>query len=231
MWRARSQPSARRQVAAENDRIGRRTHACLNRSDLRGHPRPVAPDLTGSFAGCTIDIRTHLLPVNIPGPLLLSLLLSGLWLSGCATNGRQSVERNREIVGRYFDRWANHGDTAVADELIASDLVLHNPPAVLRSLDDYKRSMAGFHAAFPDLHFTAEDLVAEGDRVVVRWTLRGTQRGEFLGRPPTGRTITVTGMSLFRIVGGRIQEIWVNMDRQGLMEQLGPAPAAAQPAR
>ncbi len=138
---------------------------------------------------------------------------------------------NKRIIGRYFDAWANRGDTAVADELIATNLVLRNPPAVINSLEDYKKGMAGFHKAFPDPRFTIDEPIADGDKVVVRWTLRGTQSGEYQGHPPTGKTIMVTGISLFRIADGKIQEITVNMDRLGMMEQLGWLPGAPPPAK
>jgi steroid delta-isomerase-like uncharacterized protein len=86
-----------------------------------------------------------------------------------------------------------------------------------------------FRTAFPDLHFTIEDEIAEGDTVVSRWTARGTHRGEFMGTPPTGRTIAVTGMDILHFVDGRIRENWAAFDALGLLQQLGaiPAPAAA----
>jgi steroid delta-isomerase-like uncharacterized protein len=138
---------------------------------------------------------------------------------------------NERIIRRYFEKWANRGDTTVADELIATNLVLRNPPAVINSLEAYKKGMAAFHAAFPDLRFTVEDLIAEGSRVVVRWTLVGTQRGEFQGRPAAGKAMTVTGTSTFRLAGGKIQEIWVNMDRLAMQEQLGWLPAPPPPPK
>lgn len=158
---------------------------------------------------------------KMPWPVLLFALL----LSGCVTRQDQTVSRNKEVIHRYFDQWANHGDTSVADAVIATNLVLRNPPAVVTSLEAYKQSMAKFHAAFPDLRFTLEDQIAEGDRIVVRWSMRGTNTGEFQGKPATGKAISVTGTSTFRLAGGRIREIWVNMDRLGLMEQLGWLPA------
>ena len=160
-----------------------------------------------------------------------SLVLSCAILIGCASHDHHMLRQNKAIVARYFDRWANHGDQAVADELIATNLVLHNPPAVLRSLAEYKTSMAGFHTAFPDLHFAIEDEVAEGDQVAVRWTLRAIQQGEFQGHPASGKPVAITGTSLFRLRSGKIQEIWVNMDRLGLMQQLGWLPRAPSPAR
>ncbi len=152
-------------------------------------------------------------------------VLAALILASCTTTKDVALQRNKELVRRYFDAWVNRGDPAVADELVATNLVLRNPPAVLNSLEEYKTRMAAFHAAFPDGHYTIEDQVAEGDRVVVRWTLRGTQSGEFQGRPATGKTFTVTGISIFQIARGKIQEITVNMDRFGMMEQLGWLPA------
>ena len=163
--------------------------------------------------------------------LLLKLGLAAALLTGCTTAHQSALKHNKESIQRYFDGWANHGDAAAADELIATNVILHNPPAVISSLADYKKGMAGFHAAFPDLHFTIEDLIAEGNKVVVRWTLRGTQKADYQGHPASGRMMTVTGMSSFRIADGKIQEIHVNMDRHGMMEQLGWLPTNAPPAK
>ena len=161
--------------------------------------------------------------------LLFQQLLCAVWLCGCATKPDYAIQRNEEIIRRYFEGWANHGDTAVADELIATNVVLHNPPAVISSLADYKKGMAGFHAAFPDLHFTIGQVIAEKDTVVVRWTLRATHLAEYQGHPASGKPMNITGVSSFRIRDGKIQEIHVNMDRQGMMEQLGWLPATAPP--
>ena len=86
--------------------------------------------------------------------------------------------------------------------------------------------MTTLRAAFPDARYTVEEQIASGDKVVVRWTLRATQALEYQGHPPHGKTMTVTGISLFRLADGKIQEITVNMDRLGQMEQLGWRPAA-----
>ena len=141
------------------------------------------------------------------------------------------LQRNKDIIHRYFDEWGNDGGTKAADELIAANVTLRNPPAVLHSLEDYKKGMAAFHTAFPDLHFTVEEVIAERDRVVVRWSLRTTQLGEYQGRPPTGKTVSVTGMSLFRLADGKIQEITVSMDRLGLSQQLGWLPEPLKPGK
>lgn len=159
--------------------------------------------------------------------LLIIALSGGLLFSSCATHTGGLARRNGKIVRRYFEEWANHGSTRAADELIATNLVLRHPHVTVNGLESYKQGMASFHAAFPDLHFTVEDEVTEGGKVLVRWTVSGMQRGEFQGRPASGKKINVAGMSLFRIQGGIIQEIWVNMDRLGFQEQLGWLPTSA----
>lgn len=123
------------------------------------------------------------------------------------------LRRNKAIIARYFEEWADRGNTVVADELLATNLVLRNPPAVIRSLEDYKNGMAKFHAAFPGARYTVEELIAERDKVVARWMLRGKQAVDYQGHTPNGKTMTVTGASIFRLAEGKIQEIWVNMDR------------------
>jgi predicted ester cyclase len=82
--------------------------------------------------------------------------------------------------------------------------------------------------AFPDLHFTVEDIIAEGDKVVTRLTCRGTQQGAFMGIPPTGKQATVTAIDINRFAGGKSVEHWLNMDTLGLLQQLGVIPAPGQ---
>ena len=161
----------------------------------------------------------------------LCMFLGTVLLCGCATQ-HDPATRNSAIVRHYFAEWANHGDTKTADELIATNVVLRHPHVTVTGLETYKQSMAGFHAAFPDLRYAVEDQVAEGDKVLVRWLLTGTQRSEFQGHPAAGQAIRVAGMSLFRVEGGKIQEIWVNMDRLGMQQQLDwlPTPAATNAA-
>ena len=153
-------------------------------------------------------------------PLIIAAI-AGLLFGGCVMPPRGPAPRSGEIIRRYFEEWANQGNTRAADELIATNLVLRHPHVTVQGLDAYKQSMASFHAAFPDLHFTIEDQVAQGDKVLVRWIMSGTQRGEFQGRSASGKAVAVAGMSLFRVQRGMIQEIWVNMDRLGFQEQLG----------
>ena len=94
-----------------------------------------------------------------------------------------------------------------------------------------KHLIAGFRAAFPDLHCTVEDEIIDGDRIAAHWTLRGTHEGAFLGSPPTGRTVEVQGIFFARTAGGRIVENWIVLDQLGMLQQLGivPPPREVQP--
>jgi steroid delta-isomerase-like uncharacterized protein len=163
--------------------------------------------------------------------LLVQSALMIILCGGCAANREHALQQNKELIRRYFEGWANRGDPAVADALIATNVVLRNPPAVVHSLAEYKQGMAAFHTAFPDLHFTTEEEIAEGSKVAVRWTLRATHRGDYQGRPATGNTVTVTGISVFHIVDGKIQEITVSMDRFGQFQQLGWLPPLSPPPK
>lgn len=158
----------------------------------------------------------------------LNAAIAAALLSGCAIRGDVAAERNQEIVRQYFEGWANRADPAVADELIAPDMTLSNPPSTVRGLAAYKEGMNEFHAAFPDLQFTIDDVIADESKAAALWTLRATQRGAYHGKPATGRSVTVTGISAFRIADGQITEITVAMDRLGLLQQLGWLPEGSQ---
>jgi predicted ester cyclase len=91
-----------------------------------------------------------------------------------------------------------------------------------------KEFLAPYFAAFPDLQFTVEDEIAEGDKVTTRYTARGTHRGELMGMAPTGKHVTVTGIFISRVEEGKLAEMWLNWDALGLMQQLGVIPQLAQ---
>jgi steroid delta-isomerase-like uncharacterized protein len=157
--------------------------------------------------------------------------LLGLLLYGCAANRGHALRKNKEIVRHYFQGWANRGDPTVADALISTNVVLRNPPHIVHSLTEYKQGMAAFHTAFPDLQFRIEDEIAEGNRIAVRWTMRATHLGEYQSHQPTGKRVAVSGISIFQIADGKIQEITVNMDRLGQLQQLGWLPVPTRPPR
>ena len=138
---------------------------------------------------------------------------------------------NKELVRRFFEEIMNHGNVALVDEILAPNYTNHfggMPPA---DRDTFKRLLPLYPAAFPDVHITLDDMIAEDDTVTVRFTLRGTQQGEFMGLPPTGRSVTMSGMALFHIANGQIVEEFVNEDTLGMMQQLtGPPAGEAAPA-
>jgi steroid delta-isomerase-like uncharacterized protein len=124
----------------------------------------------------------------------------------------------------------NAGDTAGYFDLYADDVQVHGfPPGLAPGLDGLRQFYGAFGAAFSDAHFTIEDLVAAGDRAALRYTLRATHTGPFMGGAPTGRRVEVRGMTLLRFEGGRVAERWQHLDDLGFLQQIGalPAPAAA----
>ena len=135
----------------------------------------------------------------------------------------QTSEQNKTLARRWFENLFSRGDLDAANEIISADFVDHLTHEDERGLVELKHYVNIYSAAFPDIQDTVEDIVAEGDKVVVRWMSRGTHQGEFMGVAPTGRHVTFTGMRLFRIAENKIAEGWVNIDERGLQEQLGTA--------
>ncbi len=140
-----------------------------------------------------------------------------------------STEENKKIVRRNYEE-LNKGNLAVIDELYADDYVGHiaTLPGPVRGREALKQVQGAYFAAFPDLHETPEDLIAEGDKVVIRETYRGTHKGDLQGLAPTGKQASFTSIDIYRIVGGKIVEQWVEWDALGFMQQLGAIPAPAQ---
>jgi steroid delta-isomerase-like uncharacterized protein len=140
-----------------------------------------------------------------------------------------STEENKAIVRRFVEAF-NTGNPDIVDETVATDFVLHDPglPEDLRGPEGAKQWVNMFHTGFPDIHVTIEDLVAEGDKVAKKYTCRGTHKGEFAGIPPTGNQVAVPGISIYRIAGGKIAELWMSYDSLGTMQQLGVVPPPGQ---
>ncbi len=113
---------------------------------------------------------------------------------------------------------------------MAPNQVHHDPsnPVDIKGPEGHRQRITEVIAAFPDINFTIEDMVAEGDKVVARWTLRGTHLGEFIGIPPTGKQVAVSGVIIHRLAGGKIVEDWALRDSLGLMRQLGLIPPPGQ---
>jgi predicted ester cyclase len=136
------------------------------------------------------------------------------------------LETNKDIVRRYRDAH-NSNQLDLLDDIVAADLIAHNLlPNVPRGLEGGKMVHMGVIASCPDLYTVTEDLFAEGDKVVERWSMSMTHTSEpFLGAPAGGRRVQVTGTSIYRIANNKIVEHWANMDFLGVVQQLGLAPA------
>jgi steroid delta-isomerase-like uncharacterized protein len=132
-------------------------------------------------------------------------------------------EANKAIFRRYFDEVLNAGRIELIDELIAPDYVSHYPTGYDfgGGPEDVKQIVSTVRSGFPNVHFQIEDLLAEEDRVVGRWTFQGTHRGDFMGIAPSGKNVSVVGIAIYRIADGRIAEAWVAWDALGLMQQIG----------
>jgi steroid delta-isomerase-like uncharacterized protein len=132
-----------------------------------------------------------------------------------------STEMNKAIVQRYFAEIWNAGNAEAVDALVSADAVGHVPEGTLQGREVLKQRVQVLNSIYSAPVFTVEDTVAEGDKVMARWTFRGQHSGDYMGTPATGREVTLSGMNLFRIRDGQISEIWVNGDDLGELQQLG----------
>ena len=137
-----------------------------------------------------------------------------------------SVDENKALTQRFFDEVLSQGNLEVIDELLAEDFVEHQafPGMPTTGPEAAKATMGVFLAAFPDLSATIEDIVAEGDLVVTRATMRGTHTGEFMGMPATGKSFEIQGIDIVRIRDGKGIEHWGLTDDMAMMQQLGLMP-------
>lgn len=133
-----------------------------------------------------------------------------------------STEANKLIFTRFHREVLLGENYDVIDEIVAPDVVSHNPiPGQAPGADGLKQALKGFRKAFPDLRSTAEDMIAEGDKVACRFKAQGTHRGEFLGFKPTGQSFTYEEMVFARIVNGKIVEHWAVADVMDMMLKMG----------
>jgi steroid delta-isomerase-like uncharacterized protein len=140
-----------------------------------------------------------------------------------------STEENKALVRRYTQEVFNAHNPDRTQEFVAGNVVSHNlPPGMPSGVEGIKQMTHMFVSAFPDLHLTIEDVIAEGDKVVERWTGTGTQQGAFAGIPPTGKRVTTTGIDIFRIANGKVVEHWSSSNDLGLLQQLGVIPPMEQ---
>jgi predicted ester cyclase len=138
---------------------------------------------------------------------------------------------NQANMRRIPEEMFNKGNLAVADEVIAADYVEHVtglPPDFPSGVEGLKQVATMIRAAFPDFHYTIEDEIAEGDKVVQRLTARGTNTGQLFGMPPSGKQATWTEIHICRCMNGKLVEHWANIDQLGQLQQLGVIPAPGQ---
>ena len=138
-----------------------------------------------------------------------------------------SAEENKATGSRFFEE-QDRLRGGPADELCAANYTAQiggNPPL---NLEGHKQFARMFYSAFPDLNHTIEDTVAERDKVAVRFTLRGTHKGNFMGIPPTGKPIMVSAIAIMQIVGGKVIQLRGEFDQLGMMQQLGVIPTPGQ---
>ena len=135
----------------------------------------------------------------------------------------QTTEQNKNLVRRSNDELWDEGNLEIIDEYVAEGYVEYNTasPEPIRGPEGYRENVEMVRAAFPDLDVTTEDLIAEGDKVATRYTLRGTHQGQLMGIEPTGKEVEIEGISIGRLEDGRVVEGWSNIDVFGMMQQLG----------
>jgi steroid delta-isomerase-like uncharacterized protein len=145
--------------------------------------------------------------------------------------GETRSDNNVELVRRFFDEVWNKGNLSVVDELLAPDYVDYtSAPGAPRGRNGYRATVNMFRSAFPDINFTLDQVLAEGDRVAIRLTGRGTHQGVFMGIAPTGKQVTFGGMTFLHMQDGKVTERWGISDIPALMGQLGAGPGQPQPA-
>ncbi len=162
----------------------------------------------------------------------LALLAAGAIIQGCASAPAPvpTIEANKALVRRYYDQALNMGNLNVLDELLAPNYKRYlTATAAPLGAAAQKQRLGGMRAVFPDLNVTIDDLIAVGDRVAIRMTVRGTQKVAFMGVPPTGRQGTVSALEIVRIENGKIVEHWGGTDNLDLVQQLGGVVTAAPP--
>jgi steroid delta-isomerase-like uncharacterized protein len=139
-----------------------------------------------------------------------------------------STQENKTLARRYIEEVLNQKNLALVDEMNPTDFVFHNASATMQGLEPYKQYLSMLFTAYPDMHITIEDMIAEGDIIAERVTVRGTNKGDFMGIPPTGKHITITAIYIVRFANGKGVEVWANSDDLGAMQQVGLIPTPGQ---
>lgn len=154
-------------------------------------------------------------------------ILIALLLLGTTAAAADEVEENTRIVRRLYDELFSKWNLEVIDEVFSPEYIGHEmAPGMPRGPEGIRQFYAGIRAGLPDVRLTVEDLIAAGDRVVVRWRANATHRGTFQGMVPTGAHVSFEGIAIYRLSKGKVVERWVQVDMLGLLEQLRAASTA-----
>ncbi len=139
------------------------------------------------------------------------------------------MSAHKEIVRRLVEGVWTERNLDIIDDLVAGDYVGHDPsqPEPIRGRDGFRQFVSVYQSAFKDASVTIDDLIGEGDTIVTRWTGRGTHTAELMGIAPTGKEVTISGITISRIAGGKVAEEWQLMDTLGMLVQLGAVPQPA----
>ena len=148
-----------------------------------------------------------------------------------AAKETSNKERIRQFYAVLNDQVWPQGNFTAADDFIAPDYVCHEAAGPRRGREGFRELITQYRTAFPDAKFTVEDQIAEGDLVLTRFSVRGTQRGPFMGIAPTGKPVTLSALSLTRLANGKAVEEWERLDTLQMMQQIGELPALAQSRR
>ncbi len=131
----------------------------------------------------------------------------------------------KAVTEQFFGPIFSQGQLALIEQVASPGYHLHVPASPdVQGQEGLRQFVTMYRTAFPDLRFTIEDQVVEGDKIVTRWTAQGTQQGPLQGIPPTGKAVKVTGITISRMADGKMTEAWVNWDMLGLLQQLGVVP-------
>jgi len=142
------------------------------------------------------------------------------------------IEENKAFERRLYEEIYNKKNVAAIEQFFTASWICHpSPPGMAPGLEGMKQEYDLSNKAFPDMRVKLEDMVAEGDKVACRWTATGTHKGEFMGIAPTNKQVTMTGIHIDRIAGGRVVETWNYADMLGVMQQLGVIPPLGQPKK
>src|SRR5215831_10472625 len=142
-----------------------------------------------------------------------------------------STEQNKALIRRLFEEGINQSKPGVFDEVLAPNFVIYDPPFGMQpNREGFRQMFTGFRTAFPDVHVTFEQELADGDYVIHRGYVTATHKGEFQGIPATGKQVKIKTLDIWRVENGKAVENWVQLDMLGLMHQLGVVPAPGHAA-